>query len=81
LEPLSGQAVSTRQNSKTGENMDKDRVKGMAQQGKGAVKEAVGKMVGDEKLKTEGRMDKAEGKIRNAIGGAKDALRDAGRGR
>jgi uncharacterized protein YjbJ (UPF0337 family) len=57
--------------------MDKDRVKGMAQQGKGAVKEAAGKMMGDEKLKAEGKMDKMEGKVRNAVGGMKDAVRDA----
>jgi uncharacterized protein YjbJ (UPF0337 family) len=59
--------------------MDKDRIKGMAQQGTGAVKETAGKVMGDEKLKAEGKMDKAEGKIRNAVGGAKDALRDADR--
>lgn len=57
--------------------MDKDRVEGMAQQGKGAVKETAGKIMGDEKLKTEGKMDKAEGKIRNTVGGIKDSLRDA----
>jgi uncharacterized protein YjbJ (UPF0337 family) len=57
--------------------MDKDRVKGMAQQGKGAMKETAGKMTGDEKLKAEGKMDKVEGKIRNAVGGMKDAVRDA----
>ena len=57
--------------------MDKDRVKGMAQQGKGAMKETAGKIMGDEKLKTEGKLDKAEGKIRNTVGGIKDSLRDA----
>jgi len=57
--------------------MDKDRVKGMAQQQKGAVKEAAGKMLGDEKMKAEGKMDKAAGKVRNAVGGIKDSLRDA----
>lgn len=57
--------------------MDKDRVEGMAQQGKGAMKETAGKIMGDEKLKTEGKMDKAEGKIRNTIGGVKDSIRDA----
>ncbi len=57
--------------------MDKDRVKGMAQQGKGAIEETAGKMTGDEKLKAEGKMDKMEGKIRNAVGGMKDAVRDA----
>jgi uncharacterized protein YjbJ (UPF0337 family) len=59
--------------------MDKDRVKGMAQQGKGAMKEAAGKALGDEKLKAEGKMDKMEGKVRNAVGGMKDAIRDAGK--
>lgn len=57
--------------------MDKDRVEGMAQQGKGAMKETAGKILGDEKLKTEGKMDKVEGKIRNTVGGIKDSLRDA----
>ena len=58
--------------------MDKDRMKGMAQQAKGAMKETAGKITGDEKLKAEGRMDKLEGKVRNAVGGAKDAIRQAG---
>lgn len=56
--------------------MDKERVKGAAQQHKGAAKEGLGKVLGDEKLKAEGKMDKAEGKVRNAVGGAKDAIRD-----
>jgi uncharacterized protein YjbJ (UPF0337 family) len=55
--------------------MDKDRIKGSAQQTKGAVKEAVGKVVGDKKLETEGKTDKAAGKVQNAVGGLKDALR------
>jgi uncharacterized protein YjbJ (UPF0337 family) len=57
--------------------MDKDRVEGIAQQGKGSIKETAGKILGDEKLKTEGKMDKVEGKIRNTVGGIKDGLRDA----
>jgi uncharacterized protein YjbJ (UPF0337 family) len=57
--------------------MDKDRVEGLAQQGKGKMKEAAGKVLGDEKLKTEGKIDQAEGKIRNTVGGMKDAIRDA----
>lgn len=56
--------------------MDKDRVKGIAQQQKGAAKEGLGKLLGDEKLKAEGKMDKAEGKVRNAVGSTKDAIRD-----
>jgi uncharacterized protein YjbJ (UPF0337 family) len=36
-------------------------------------------MTGDAKVKAEGAADKAKGKIQNAIGGAKDALRDVNR--
>ena len=57
--------------------MDKDRVKGVADQAKGAVKNATGKVLGDAKLQAEGKGDKAKGKIENAVGGAKDAVRDA----
>jgi uncharacterized protein YjbJ (UPF0337 family) len=57
--------------------MDKDRVKGMADQAKGAVKETAGKAMGDHKLQAEGAADKVKGKVENAVGGAKDAVRDA----
>ncbi len=54
---------------------DKDRIEGSAKQVKGAVKQAVGKAVGDPKLEFEGKADKIEGKIQNAVGGLKDALK------
>jgi uncharacterized protein YjbJ (UPF0337 family) len=57
--------------------MDKDRVKGAAQQVKGKVKESVGQAVGDAKLQGEGKADKAEGKIRSTVGGLKDTVREA----
>ncbi len=57
--------------------MDKDRVEGSAKQVKGAVKETIGKVVGDAKLEAEGKADKGEGKVQNAIGGLKDAVQDA----
>jgi uncharacterized protein YjbJ (UPF0337 family) len=57
--------------------MDKDRIAGAVKQAKGAVKIAVGKVVGDAKLVAEGNSDKVEGKVQNAVGGAKDAARDA----
>ncbi len=57
--------------------MDKDRVEGAAKQMKGSIKETAGKAMGDHKLQGEGTADKAEGKIQNAAGSAKDALRDA----
>ena len=57
--------------------MDKDRITGAAKQAKGAIKEATGKAVGDAKLVAEGRNDKTEGKIQNAVGGVKDVLKEA----
>src|SRR5271166_3271019 len=59
--------------------MDKDRVVGAAHQVKGAVKEAVGKVTGDAKTQTEGAAERAAGKVQNAVGGAKDAVREAGK--
>jgi len=55
--------------------MDKDRIAGAANQAKGAVKDAVGKVTGDTKLQAEGKADKAAGKVQNTVGGAKDAVR------
>ncbi len=57
--------------------MNKDRIEGSAKQVKGAIEEGAGKLVGDEKLQAEGRADKVEGKIQNAVGGVKDAAKDA----
>jgi uncharacterized protein YjbJ (UPF0337 family) len=56
-------------------NMDKNRIAGAAKQAKGAVKEATGKALGDKKLVADGKSDKVEGKIQNAVGGLKDALK------
>jgi uncharacterized protein YjbJ (UPF0337 family) len=57
--------------------MDKDRIAGSAKQAGGAIKEAAGKVTGDAKLKAEGSAEKTAGKVQNAVGGAKDAVRDA----
>jgi uncharacterized protein YjbJ (UPF0337 family) len=57
--------------------MDKDRVAGAAKQVKGNVEEGIGKVVGDAKMEAQGKADKAAGKVQNAVGGAKDAMRDA----
>jgi uncharacterized protein YjbJ (UPF0337 family) len=55
--------------------MDKDRVKGSLEQAKGKVKEVAGKATGDAKLEGEGKADQVAGKVRNTVGGIKDALR------
>jgi uncharacterized protein YjbJ (UPF0337 family) len=57
------------------EIMDKDRLVGSAKQFKGAVKQVVGKVVGDTKMESEGNADKVVGKVQNAIGGLKDTLK------
>jgi uncharacterized protein YjbJ (UPF0337 family) len=59
--------------------MDDDRVKGAAQNVKGKVKEGFGKAVGDSKLEAEGKGDQVAGKVRNAVGGIKDAFREGNR--
>ena len=55
--------------------MDKDRIEGSAKQVKGAVKQVVGKAIGDAKLESDGSADRIEGQVQNAIGGLKDTLR------
>jgi uncharacterized protein YjbJ (UPF0337 family) len=55
--------------------MDKNRVEGAGREMGGRIKEAAGKLTGDQKLKAEGKMQKAAGKVQNAVGGMKDAAR------
>jgi uncharacterized protein YjbJ (UPF0337 family) len=56
--------------------MDKDRIAGTAKEVKGSVKEAVGKVVGDAKLQSDGKAEQTAGKIQNAVGGMKDTVRE-----
>ncbi len=55
--------------------MDKDRIEGVLKQAKGSVKEVAGKVTGDAKLRAEGKADKIEGKVQNAVGGLKDTAK------
>ncbi len=57
--------------------MDKDRTQGSIEQAKGKVKEIAGKVTGDVKLEAEGKTQQTVGKIQNAVGGFKDAIKDA----
>lgn len=57
--------------------MDQDRIKGMAGNVGGKVKDAVGGLTGDAKTQAEGRMDQATGQLQNAYGSAKDSAREA----
>ena len=57
--------------------MDREHVKGTADKVKGAIKDSAGKLTGDKKLQTEGKIDKAKGAARNVAGDVKDAVRNA----
>jgi uncharacterized protein YjbJ (UPF0337 family) len=39
----------------------------------GNIKQAVGKVVGDQKTVADGKTEAVEGKVQNAVGGIKDA--------
>ncbi len=54
--------------------VDKDRIKGSANQAAGKVKEWAGKATGDSKTEAEGKADQVKGKVQNAVGGLKDAV-------
>jgi uncharacterized protein YjbJ (UPF0337 family) len=56
---------------------DHDRIEGAAKNIGGKIQETAGKVTGDEKLQAEGKADQVSGKVQNAVGGAKDSVRDA----
>ncbi|MDQ3134763.1 MAG: CsbD family protein [Acidobacteriota bacterium] len=61
---------------------NKDEVKGNLDQAKGAVKENVGRAIGDRDMETEGQADRAGGKVQEGYGEAKrnvgEAVKDVG---
>lgn len=57
--------------------MNEDQVKGRLEQAKGHIKEAVGKVTGNESLKQEGRVDQAAGKVQSNYGDLKEDAKDA----
>jgi uncharacterized protein YjbJ (UPF0337 family) len=57
--------------------MDNDRIKGAVKQKVGEVKEAAGKVLGDEKLKRKGQAEEVAGKVQNIVGGVKDSVRES----
>jgi uncharacterized protein YjbJ (UPF0337 family) len=59
--------------------MNKERVEGVTQKGVGAVKQAAGKAVGNERLQAEGAADKVVGAAKEGVGKAKDAVHKATR--
>jgi uncharacterized protein YjbJ (UPF0337 family) len=43
---------------------------------KGRVKEAAGDLTGNEDLKNEGKVDRASGKVKDAVGGVADKAKE-----
>jgi uncharacterized protein YjbJ (UPF0337 family) len=56
--------------------MDKDRVKGKAEDIKGRAKRQAGEWTGDKKTQAEGIAEQAKGKLQNTWGKVKDAGRE-----
>jgi len=52
----------------------KDNAEGKMHQVKGAVKEAVGKVVGNRDLETEGKLENLDGKVQEKVGEVKKVL-------
>ena len=56
--------------------MNKDQVKGRVEQSSGKVKEVVGKLVGNDRLRTEGAAEKIKGEVQAGYGDAKENAKD-----
>lgn len=61
---------------------NRDEVEGKVDQAKGAVKENVGRAIGDREMETEGAADRASGNVQEGYGETKrkvgDAIKDVG---
>ena len=53
-----------------------DKAAGLANEAMGNIKQGVGKVLGDEKLKAEGAAQEAKGDVQKAVGDAKAAVKD-----
>jgi uncharacterized protein YjbJ (UPF0337 family) len=69
------QALQAANAAKRRSPMDEEHGKGLLDKAKGAVKEAVGKVTGNEKLEAEGKADKLAGTAHEKVGDVKDAGR------
>jgi uncharacterized protein YjbJ (UPF0337 family) len=55
--------------------MNKDQIAGKAKEINGTIKETVGKATGDTGLEADGKIEKVAGKVQNAVGDVKAALK------
>ncbi|WP_339540165.1 CsbD family protein [Pseudomonas sp. RA_5y_Pfl1_P24] len=54
-----------------------DKVKGVTNEVAGNVKQGVGKVTGDDKLRAEGVVQEKKGEVQKAVGDTKDAVKKA----
>ena len=57
--------------------INKEQVKGRVEEAKGTIKEVAGKLVGNEKLEAEGKVQKIVGKAEAKFGDVKKNVKDA----
>jgi uncharacterized protein YjbJ (UPF0337 family) len=55
----------------------KDKVTGAANQVGGKIKEGVGKVIGNEQMQAEGKIQQVKGQAQQKVGEAKSAIKDA----
>ena len=54
-----------------------DKIKGVANQAGGKIKEGVGKAIGNEQMEVEGEGQQVKGKVQQKVGEAKSTIKDA----
>ncbi len=54
-----------------------DKIKGMANEAAGNVKQAVGRATGNERLEADGLVQERKGEAQQALGKTKEAIKDA----
>ena len=58
-------------------SINKDQVEGRVEDAKGTIKEATGKLVGDETLEAKGNIQKNLGKVQEKMGDIKQDVKDS----
>lgn len=58
-------------------SINKDQIRGRVQETKGSIKEATGKLVGDETLEAKGNLQKNLGKVQEKLGDIKQNVKDS----
>lgn len=56
--------------------MDRNRIEGAADKAKGSIKDATGKVLGNERLRAEGQADKIKGEVKETAGKVADKVRE-----